>query len=109
MAPSNPEPKMTENTITSGAVADVLQNVDKPAENVVETIYDALRKVKPASSKGMKLINEHGQKLSRRFLGSISGNGILKKEFEAYVKGRAIYSYKNQMYAVRQEYFYITV
>lgn len=86
------------------------ENNQQP-ENVTdqEAVQEALKQVaKPVNPNLYNLINEEGQKLSRRFLGNIFGRGAEQKEFQAYLKGRPTYSYKSKKnVAVRQEYFYI--
>lgn len=72
-----------------------------------EVIQEAL-KPRPVYGQAYDMINKEGKQLSRRFLGNIFGRGAEKKEFEAYLKGKATYNFKKQAnMAVRQEYFYI--
>ena len=45
--------------------------------------------------------------LSRKFLGDLfPKNCYEKKELQAYLKGQTHFSYKKDLYPVRQEYFY---
>lgn len=57
----------------------------------------------------------NGQRLSRRFLGRVTGklDAVERAELKSYLKGQTLFAYKrdeqcNQMYfKVRQQYFYV--
>jgi len=78
--------------------ADVTEN---------EVVQAALQAAKPVRSDNLPLVNDKGQKLSRRFLGDIFGRGQDKKEFETYLKGGSTFKWKKSTVTVRQEYFYV--
>lgn len=106
---------MADSIITSAEVANKLINMTEDnkqqSENVTnqDVVQEALKQVaKPVNPNAYDLVNKEGKKLSRKFLGNIFGRGAEKKEFEAYLKGRPTYSYKEKNnVAVRQEYFYV--
>lgn len=106
---------MSNHIITSAEVAEKLKQTMENIKNteitdVTEVNVEHSEEVKPRPvySQAYKMMNEEGKKLSRRFLGNIFGRGTEKKEFEAYVKGQATYSFKKQTnLVVRQEFFYV--
>lgn len=87
---------MTENNQQSEQVTEI------------EAVTEALKQIaKPVHSHKLPMINEEGKKLSRRFLGNIFGRGQEQKEFQTYLKGGSVFSWKKNTIAVRQEYFYV--